>query len=172
MDADARRDFTAFVESRSVALFRFAVALTGHPQQAEDLLQSVLARAYRHWGRIQEGHPEAYLRQAMCREQISWFRRPGWGRELASDRLPERRASDGTAAVDLRLALRQALAQLGPRHRAVLVLRYLEDLPDDQIASILGCKPATVRSLVARALGRIRELRPDLVHDLAEEGQR
>jgi RNA polymerase sigma-70 factor (sigma-E family) len=172
MDAEARRDFTAFVEARSAALFRIAIGLTGHPQQAEDLLQSALAKAYRHWGRVRDGHPEAYLRRAMYRQQVSWFRRPGWGRELVSDRLPEHGAADRTAQVDLRLALRDALGRLAPRYRAVLVLRYLEDLPDDEIAEILGCKPVTVRTQAARALDRVRELCPELEYHLIEEGRR
>jgi RNA polymerase sigma-70 factor (sigma-E family) len=168
---DRHADFTAFVSARSASLFRMAVGLTGHPQQAEDLLQTVLAKAYRHWPRVRNGHPEAYLRRAMYRQQISWFRRPGWGREVTSDRLPETATVDGTGGVDLRLALRSALARLGPKHRAVLVLRYLEDLPDDEIARILGCRPATVRSLAARALERVRVLCPDL-ENLADGSRR
>jgi RNA polymerase sigma-70 factor (sigma-E family) len=169
MDAETRHDFTVFVANRSAGLFRFAVGLTGHPHQAEDLLQSALAKAYRHWGRVRHGNPEAYLRRTMCREQIDWFRRPGWGRELLTARLPERRAGDATATVDLRLALADALARLGPKPRAVLVLRYLEDLPDAEIAEMLGCRPATVRSLAARGLERIRVLYPDLAPSLTEE---
>jgi RNA polymerase sigma-70 factor (sigma-E family) len=169
VDAETRHDFTVFVENRSAALFRFAMGLTGHPHQAEDLVQSALAKAYRHWGRVRHGNPDAYLRQAMCREQIDWFRRPSWGRELPSERLPERRVADGTATVDLRLALRSALGRLSPKHRAVLVLRYLEDLPDDEIAVLLGCRPATVRSLAARGLERLRVLCPELAPRLTEE---
>jgi RNA polymerase sigma-70 factor (sigma-E family) len=172
MDAEARRDFTAFVEARSAALFRTAMGLTGHRQQAEDLVQSALAKAFRHWPRVRGGHPEAYLRQAMYRQQVSWFRRPGWGREIVSDRLPEHGTSDRTAHVDLRLGLREALGRLPPKYRAVLVLRYLEDLPDDEIAVILRCKPVTVRTQAARALDRIRELCPELEHHLIEENRR
>jgi DNA-directed RNA polymerase specialized sigma subunit len=100
------------------------MALTGHRQQAEDLLQTVLAQV--------------------------------------TGSVPERATADVTAGVDLSLALREALYRLAPRYRAVLVLRYLEDLPDDEIAKVLGCKPTTVRSQVARALARLRVLCADL----------
>jgi hypothetical protein len=68
MDAETRQDFSAFVAARSAALFRMAMALTGHRQQAEDLLQTVLAKSVRHWGRSRHGQPEAYLRTAMYRQ--------------------------------------------------------------------------------------------------------
>ena len=161
MDADTERDFVAFVEARSHLLFRTAMALTGHRQQAEDLLQTVLAKALRHWKHIQ-GPPEAYLRRAMYRQQVSWWRRPGHGRELSRAQVPDRLTLDPTERVDLSMALQNALRRLAPKHRAVLVLRYLEDLPDDEIAQLLGCKPTTVRSQIVRALSRLRALCPDL----------
>jgi RNA polymerase sigma factor (sigma-70 family) len=81
---------------------------------------------------------------------------------VSTERLPEVAAADETATVDLNLALRQALAQLAPKHRAVLVLRYLEDRADSEIAQILGCTQSTVRSQAARALARLRDLCPRL----------
>ncbi|MFC7545056.1 SigE family RNA polymerase sigma factor [Plantactinospora sp. GCM10030261] len=172
MDVDTRRDFTAFVEARSHALFRTALALTGHRQQAEDLLQTVLARAYRNWGNVRHGHPEAYLRRALYREQVSWWRRPIRRREVVTDRLPDRAGTDLTDRVDLNLALRASLDRLAPKQRAVLVLRYLEGLPDGEIAEILNCKPATVRSQAARALDRLRAHCPDLDHLVSQEAHR
>jgi RNA polymerase sigma-70 factor (sigma-E family) len=171
MNRDGERDFVAFVESRSHALFRTAMGLTGHRQQAEDLLQTVLARAYRRWSQVRES-PEAYLRTAMYRQRVSWWRRAGHGREIATAVLPERAGADQTRPVDLRLALRSALARLAPKHRAVLVLRYLEDRSDDEIAGILGCKPVTVRSQATRALARLRELCPELESLDVEESRR
>ncbi|MEQ4301665.1 SigE family RNA polymerase sigma factor [Plantactinospora sp. B6F1] len=162
MDAETEREFVSFVEARSHVLFRTALALAGDRHHAEDLLQTVLAKALRHWKRIQ-GSPEAYLRRAMYRQQVSWWRRPGHSRELSTDRVPDQRtAPDATARIDLSLALQDALRQLAPKHRAVLVLRYLEDLADDEIAHLLGCKPSTVRSQTTRALSRLRALCPDL----------
>ncbi|MEU3452846.1 SigE family RNA polymerase sigma factor [Micromonospora sp. NPDC006766] len=162
MDVETERDFVSFVEARSHVLFRTALALTGDRHQAEDLLQTVLAKALRRWKHI-HGSPEAYLRSAMYRQQVSWWRRPGHGRELTTDRVPDNRAApDRTAQFDLSMALRDALRRLAPKQRAVLVLRYFEDVPDDEIARLLGCKPATVRSQIARALSRLRALCPDL----------
>ena len=159
MDPEMRADFTAFVASRSASLFRTAMALTGHRQQAEDLLQTALARTVRHWERIRDGRPEAYVRTVMYRQCTTWWRR---GRERPTDRLPELPGPDAMAGVDLSLALIAGLRQLAPKHRAVLVLRYLEDLPTEEIAEILGCGVSTVRSQTARALDRLRQLCPDL----------
>lgn len=94
MDLETPRDFTAFVGARSHALFRTALALTGHRQQAEDLLQTVLAKAYRHWGKVRHGQPEAHLRRALYRQQVSWWHRPMRGREVITDRLPDSAGTD------------------------------------------------------------------------------
>lgn len=161
MDRELERDFTAFVQVRSSSLFRTAMALTGHREQAQDLLQTALANAARHWHRIREGHPEAYLRRSMYLQTASWWRRRSRGREVVTDEVPERPTAD-PPPIELRLALVAALRRLGPRQRGVLVLRYLEDLPDEQIAEILGCRQSTVRSQVARALERLRQLCPEL----------
>jgi RNA polymerase sigma-70 factor (sigma-E family) len=140
MDAELEQEFRAFVEARAPVLFRSALALTSHRQQAEDLLQIILARGAQHWSRIRENNPEAYLRKALYREQISWWRSRRRAREVSVEQLPDLAvALDATHQVDVRMVVRQALGRLAPRHRAVLVLRYLEDRPDDEIAEILGC---------------------------------
>ncbi|HVQ92822.1 MAG TPA: SigE family RNA polymerase sigma factor [Mycobacteriales bacterium] len=162
MDAETRADFTAFVESRSAALSRAAMALTGHRQQAEDLLQTALARSMRHWARLRTGQPEAYVRTVMYRQYATWWRRRSRPWETPTAELPEIAGQDHTAGVDLSLALTTALRRLAPRHRAVLILRYLEDRPNEEIADILGCTQATVRSQTTRALRRLRELCPEL----------
>ncbi|MEV4755217.1 SigE family RNA polymerase sigma factor [Micromonospora sp. NPDC049559] len=163
MDAELEREFSAFIEARAHALFRTALALTGHRQQAEDLLQTVLTRGARHWGRIRTGNPEAYLRTALYRQRTSWWRSLKRRPEVSTADLPEMAsARDETATVDLHLALWQALNGLAPRHRAVLVLRYFEDRPDSEIAEILDCTESTVRSQAARALARLREIAPRL----------
>lgn len=159
MSGEKEREFVSFVAARSHSLFRTAMALTGHRQQAEDLLQTVLAKAFRRWGSI-KGNPEAYVRRALYRQQVSWWRRPARGREVSTAYVPDRAAAgDAVGQVDLGLALQDALRRLAPRYRAVLVLRYLEDLPDDEIARILGCGPSTVRSQAARALSVLRKHR-------------
>jgi RNA polymerase sigma-70 factor (sigma-E family) len=168
MSGDLREDFTAFVEARTPSLFRTAVALTGSREKAEDLLQTVLARAYLRWGIIRQGHPEAYLRRAMYLQCVSWWRLRSHGREVATGHLPERGGTDEGASVDLRLSLQAALRRLPPKQRAVVVLRYLEDLPDREIAEIVGCEPSTVRSQLHRALLRLRAEFPELDRSLEE----
>ncbi len=169
MDAELEHEFRAFLEARAQVLFRSALALTGHRQQAEDLLQTVLARGARQWCRIRQNNPEAYLRKALYREQISWWRTRRRGREVSVEHLPDLAVTaDLTHQVDLRMVIQQALGRLAPRHRAVLVLRYLEDRPDHEIAEILGCTESTVRSQIVRALARLRTLFPELESTLAE----
>lgn len=163
MDPDLERDFTTFVGVRTPALFRTAMALTGN-RQAEDLLQSVLARVFVRWSDVRHGHPEAYVRRAMYLHCVSRWRRPAFRLERPTDRVPEHGHADDTARVDLRLALLSALGRLGPKQRAIVVLRYLEDLTDDDIGEIVGCAPSTVRSQLARALDRLRALCPELDH--------
>ncbi|WP_203714705.1 SigE family RNA polymerase sigma factor [Asanoa siamensis] len=170
MDADLEAEFGDFVAARSHALFRTALALTGHRQQAEDLLQTVLVKGARHWPRIRTGAPEAYLRTALYRQQTSWWRSLRRRAEVSTAAVPERAvAGDPTATVDLHLALRQALTRLAPKHRAVLVLRYFEDRSDAEIAEVLGCAESTVRSQAARALARLRELAPELTRHATKE---
>lgn len=157
MSSEKERNFVSFVEARSHSLFRTAIALTGHRQQAEDLLQTVLAKTFRRWNSI-EGNPESYVRRAMYRQQVSWWRRPARRIEVTTAYVPERAtARDPIDQVDLNLALQEALRRLAPKYRAVLVLRYLEDLPDVEIAQILGCRPSTVRSQATRALRLLRK---------------
>jgi len=150
-------DFTAFVRARGAALFRMALALADDRQHAEDLLQTALARAFLRWRHIGEGHAEAYVRKTLYRQGVNHWRRPR-RREVVVDTLPETAGGDETAAVDLRLALAAALRRLGPKQRTVVMLRHLEDLSDDEIAEIVGCSPGTVRSQLARARARLREL--------------
>lgn len=163
MDAELEQEFSAFVEARGHVLFRSAMALTGHRQQAEDLLQTVLARGARHWSRIRASNPEAYLRTALYRQQATWWRSRARAPEVSVERLPDLAVTaDRTDRIDLGLVLRQALTHLAPKHRAVLVLRYLEDRSDTEIAEILGCGESTVRSQAARALAKLRRLCPEL----------
>jgi RNA polymerase sigma-70 factor (sigma-E family) len=169
MDPDLTRDFTAFVEARTPALFRTAVALTGNRTAAEDLLQSVLARTFLRWADVRRGHPEAYVRRAMYLDCVSRWRRRSYRLEVVTDRPPEHAVADGTEQVDLRLALLTALGRLGPKQRAIVVLRYLEDLSDAQIAEIVGNTPGTVRGQLTRALDRLRVLCPELNHRLPKE---
>ena len=162
MDPDLSRDFTAFVEARTPPLFRTAMALTGNRSAAEDLLQTVLARTFLRWSDVRRGHPEAYVRRAMYLHCVSRWRRRSYRLEVTTDRPPEHGVADRTDQVDLRLALLTALTALGPKQRAIVVLRYLEDLSDAEIGEIVGNTPGTVRGQLARALARLRVLCPEL----------
>ena len=161
MDEHARRDFADFVADRSAELLRLAYVLTGDQHGAEDLMQSALARAAAHWGRI-HSTPEGYVRQIMYREQVSWWRRRARRRETVMAQVPELATQDLAAAADTRMALRGALMALPPGKRAVLVLRYLEDLPEAQVADILGCSVGTVRSQTHKAIAQLRSVLPSL----------
>ncbi len=161
MDEGAQQEFAEFVAARSRRLIRLAYVLTGDQHAAEDLLQNALVKAAAHWGRIHTA-PEAYVRRIMYREQVSWLRLRARRRETAMAQVPESLGGDETASVEARLALRDALLALPPRRRAVLVLRYLEDLPESQVAEIMGCSVGTVRSQSHRAVAQLRLVLPSL----------
>ena len=150
------QDFAVFVAARSRRLLHAGDLLTGDRAPAEDLVQQALARAYLRWGSIRGGNPEAYVRNAMLNAYLDWWRRLRW-REL-----PESAAAHGPVGEDLavdvvrRDAVRQALAVLTRKERAVIVLRYWFDLSEAQIADELNIAPGTVKSTAARALKRLR----------------
>jgi RNA polymerase sigma-70 factor (sigma-E family) len=156
--AGGREDFEAFVAARYAALLRTAYLLTGDHHDAEDLLQQTLVRAVGAWGRI-DGDPEPYVRTILVRQNVSRWRVRRW-RELTTDQLPERPA--GGPDPDDRVLLHRALGTLAPRQRAVIVLRYFEDLTEAQTAEALGIAVGTVKSQARDALRRLREVLPDL----------
>jgi RNA polymerase sigma-70 factor (sigma-E family) len=161
VDDSAQQDFAEFVAARSKGLFRLAYVLTGDQHAAEDLLQTALVKTAAHWGRIHTA-PEAYVRRTMYHEQVNWLRRRARRPETAMAVVPEPATGDAAASVTARLALRDALLALPPRRRAVLVLRYLEDLPESQVAEILGCSVGTVRSQNHKAIAQLRLALPSL----------
>ncbi|WP_371584348.1 SigE family RNA polymerase sigma factor [Streptomyces sp. NBC_01314] len=161
MDAAGQESFREFVAGRSSALLKTAVLLSGGDRHAaEDLLQNALIKAAGRWQRIDE--PEAYVRRILYRQQVSRWRLKWRRRELTVAEPPENGAADGAAGVELRLVMRGALARLTARQRTMLVLRYFEDLPEGDVARILGCSVGTVRSTTHRSLARLRELAPEL----------
>jgi RNA polymerase sigma-70 factor (sigma-E family) len=141
VDERARQDFEEFVAGRSAELLRLAYVLTADQHAAEDLLQSALTKAAARWGRIRSA-PEGYVRQIMYREQVSWWRRRARRPVTVAAPVPGQPARDEMVMVEARLALRDALLALPPGKRAVLVLRYLEDLPEAQVAEMLGVRSA------------------------------
>jgi RNA polymerase sigma-70 factor (sigma-E family) len=155
VDDRARRDFAEFAAARASALIRVAYVLAGDQHAAEDLLQTALTKAAARWGRIHTA-PEAYVRQIMYREQVSSWRRRARHREACMADVPDRAAAIPDISAETRLSLQQAVLELPPGKRAVLVLRYFEDLPEAQVAAILGCSVGTVRSQTHKAVTQLR----------------
>jgi RNA polymerase sigma-70 factor (sigma-E family) len=159
---DRYAGFREFVEARSPALSRTAYLLTGDHDRGADLLQSALAKLLGKWRRVQAGgNPEGYVRRILYTEFVSGWRRQRLV-ELPSERLPERPSADSNEHTALRLSLEAALAALTPKQRAVIVLRFYEDRSIEEAAALLGCSAGTVKSQTNYALGRLRQLLPDL----------
>ncbi|GAA1393431.1 SigE family RNA polymerase sigma factor [Catellatospora coxensis] len=166
MDELAEREFREYVAMRQGALFRVAYLLTGHQQDAEDLLQVTLTKLALHWPRVHRtGSPDGYVRKILYRQHISVWRGRRNRREHAMELLPERGAVDDPAGeAVLRLALARVLNELTRKQRAVVVLRYYEDLPEAEVAALMGTSIGTVRSQVHRTLTRLRVLCPELIY--------
>lgn len=153
VDEPERVPFAAYVAARTPALMRVAYLLTGDWQRAEDLLQTALMGCYGRWSRIDD--PDAYVRRTLVVTYAGWRRRR-WTGERPGD-LPERAAAgDAMRGADERADLLRLLGGLPPRQRAVVVLRYYEDLPDAEIAGLLGISVGTVKSQANRALAKLR----------------
>lgn len=147
--------FEEFVTTRSPAFLRLAYALTRNHAHAEDLLQTALARTWPAWKRI-SGDPEPYVRRVLVNTHNSWWRRR-WNGEQATGELPETNTGHPQSTVDDRDEVWRALARLPKRQRAVLVLRFFEDLSEAQIAETLGMAPGTVKSYAAKGLAQLRQ---------------
>ena len=157
MDEAGRTAFTDFVRSRGTALHRTAYLLTGDWGTAEDLLQTALAKSYLRWTAAAAAQqPEAYVRRVLVNTYASWWRRR-WRGEVPHDVLPEAVAIDRWADVDARTALHDALDRLPRRMRAVVVLRFHEDMTEAAVAEALGVTVGTVKSQTAKALAKLRE---------------
>jgi RNA polymerase sigma-70 factor (sigma-E family) len=149
-------EFAEFVAQRSAALLRVAWLLTGDSGRAEDLLQTTLAKVWPRWHRIVSGNPDAYVRRVLFSTFLSWQRRR-WRFEVPHAFPPERGGRQDVAADSAnRDAVRRALAGLSGQQRAVVVLRYVEDLSVEDTADVLGCSSATVRVQAGRALAALR----------------
>jgi RNA polymerase sigma-70 factor (sigma-E family) len=160
--SDAAEDFEAFVSARYAALVRTAYLLTGHHEDAEDLVQTALIKSVAAWSRI-TGDPEPYVRKVLVRENVSRWRGRRW-REVHTYAVPEGIAAAGDPTTDL--ALQQGLRALAPRQRAVIVLRYYEDLSERETAEVLGIAVGTVKSQTRDALARLRTVLPELADEL------
>jgi RNA polymerase sigma-70 factor (sigma-E family) len=155
--------FEEWVAARGPRLLRVAWLLTGDAHLAEDLLQTVLARVWPKWRRIAKDNPEAYVRKALVHTHASWWRRR-WRGEVPHGELPDLPGTvDVFADVDLEQALATAIRELPVRQRAVVVLRYFEDLSVADTAEVLGCTEGTVKSQASKALRSLRGRLPATV---------
>ncbi|MBB6566016.1 SigE family RNA polymerase sigma factor [Kribbella sandramycini] len=158
MGGDEMVTYDELVRASEQRLLRLGLMLSGNRHSAEDLVQTVLARAHRRWDKIRGlEHPEAYLRTMVVNEFLSW-RRILKNRELPLAEPIERPSEEDIGSRQaLKDATWQLLTRLPRQQRAVLVLRYYEDLSDDEIATVLGVVSGTVRSNAARALASLRD---------------
>jgi RNA polymerase sigma-70 factor (sigma-E family) len=156
--ADRDVEFVEYFAARSGAMRRMAYLLCGDWHRAEDLVQVTFTKLYLAWGRIDRRDVlDAYARQALVRTFISEGRRGWFRREQVASQLPDN-AVDGHGWAEDRHVLLAALAGVPPRQRAVLVLRYWEDLSVEETARLLRCSTGTVKSQAARGLQTLRGL--------------
>lgn len=155
-------EFTAYMQARQPALLRTAFLLTGDAHTAEDVVATALAKLYLAWDRVHDRESvDGYVRRIVANEATSLWRRPWRRREVASDVLPEQVREDvyddGRTA-----AVWDAVSSLPRRQRAVVVLRYYEELSEAEIADVLGISRGTVKSQASRALATLRTTHPQL----------
>ncbi len=156
--------FREYVRARGRALQRTAYLLTGNLADAEDLVQSALAKTYLARNRIEDRSAlDSYVRRAMVNTQISWWRRRRL-EEFPTDEVPDQAVADESVSTDLQETLRRAIDRLPQRMRAAVMLRYYEDMTEAEVAEVLGVSLGTVKSTVSRAVAKLRidaELQPD-----------
>ncbi|MDL5202547.1 SigE family RNA polymerase sigma factor [Streptomyces sp. ALI-76-A] len=158
--------FSSYVKARQPVLLRTARSLTANPSDAEDLLQTALTKTYVAWERIEDHRAlDGYVRRALLNTRTSQWRKRKVD-EFACDELPESESvptgEDPAEQQALHDAMWRAIMKLPARQRAMVVLRYYEDLSEVQTAEVLGVSVGTVKSAVSRALGKLRE-DPELV---------
>lgn len=172
----ADEDFTAFVRGAQRRLVRYADLLCGDRGRAEDLVQQAFMKTYLAWKRVGQGNPEAYARTIISHACIDWWRRKPW-RETVTDALRDdevatswfRADSDLATEVAHRDLVMRVLAELRPRERAMVVLRYQYGLTDAEVGDELGCPAGTVKSTVSRALAKLRT-HEDLRREAVRQG--
>ena len=162
MSARQDTEFREFMHARWPAMVRLAYGLTGDQGHAEDVAQAAFARAYASWARVRRsGDPDAYVRQIVINENRNRFRKRRVTERL-TDSPPESVLidvpwTDAIREYDERSALMAALQRLGPRQRAVIVLRYWMDLTEHETAAALNCSVGTVKSQASRARAALRQ---------------
>ena len=162
MNSKLDGEFREFMRARWPSMVRLAYGLTGDQGHAEDVTQAAFARAYASWPRVRRsGDPNAYVRQIVVNQNRNRFRKHRVPERL-TDSPPEPGPAhaawtDTTRHYDDRSVLIGALQRLGPRQRAVIVLRYWMDLTEHETAAVLNCSVGTVKSQASRALATLRQ---------------
>jgi RNA polymerase sigma-70 factor (sigma-E family) len=152
-------EFKAYAAARMRDLRRTAFLLCGDWHHADDVVQTVFTKLYISWDKVQRhDRLDGYVRTMLVRATFDRRRRLSWRRELSSAALPETEATTTASSVEDRLVLFDALAKMPPRQRAVVVLRFWQDLDVTETAHLLGCTEGTVKSQSARGLAKLREL--------------
>lgn len=152
------RDFEEYARARQQQLYRTAYLLSGDAHHAQDLTQTTLAKLFQHWGRARRAdNLDAYAKTVLVRTYLAEQRSRHRERELHTPIAPGKRADQP----ELRVTLQEALGELTPRARAMVVLRYWDDLSIESVAAQLSCSTGTVKSTCARALVRLREVLGD-----------
>ncbi|ACU69711.1 RNA polymerase, sigma-24 subunit, ECF subfamily [Catenulispora acidiphila DSM 44928] len=173
-DADVDAEFQAYMAARWPVLVRTAFLLTGDRFLAEDLAQTALTRVYASWRRVRRADDvDAYVRRVLVNANSGRFRKRRVVEHLVAVPLDGRGHAPHEPLAQ-RSALMAALAELPARQRAVVVLRYWEDLPEKEVAAVLGCSTGTVKSQASKALARLRNSAVLVDHDsvLAEPGRK
>lgn len=158
---DRDQEFTAFMLGAAPGLARTAWLLCGDVHQADELVQQALVRTYLAWDRAREREPLAYARRVLANQRVSSWRRRRREVLVPGAQVPERPVDGGQRRHDDRDQLLRALALLTPRQRRVVVLRHLEGLTEQEVATDLGVSVGTVKSTASRALRRLRDVLED-----------
>ena len=164
---DGREEFTRWARARQQHLLRVALLMTDDVSRAEDLVQDALTQVAVRWRKLRDSSPDAYARTVVYHGNISWWRRRR-GEVLIAEPVEQPALSE---PVERRVLVRRALGALTPRQRAVIVLRYFEDLTERDAAAVLGVSVGTVKSQTHLALRRLREAAPELAELLQEDSR-
>lgn len=170
MRRDVDEEFARYVRARQHRLLRAAYLVCGDAHLAEDLLQGALSKLATRWDKLRTENPDAYVRRILYRDAVSSWRRTR-RESLSSLPLIDVPVHDRASQTGQRIDLDRALAELTPKQRAVVVLRFFEDRSEAEAAEVLGVSVGTVKSQTHAALGRLRELLPDFAPHLSGKDQ-
>ncbi len=166
-------EFTEYLQARQARLLRTAYLLTGDRHQAEDILQTSLAKLYLSWDKVRDRDSvDGYVRRIMVNENNSLWRRAWKRREHTSEHLPEPTPHLDTYDDGRDAALWEVVQSLPPKARAVVVLRYYEQLSEAETADLLGISVGTVKSQCSRAIAALRERVPAHLHPSDDDTDR